>query len=100
MADRDILFAVKNHFYLGAYNLAINEASDLEGLSEAEQTEKDTYVYRSYIALGSYDVRCVRRGGRGGRGTPSAAAHTTSRSHSASLSPSDSLHTHNNKRSS
>jgi coatomer protein complex subunit epsilon len=57
MADRDILFAVKNHFYLGAYNLAINEASDLEGLTEAEQIEKDTYVYRSYIALGSYDVR-------------------------------------------
>ena len=57
MADRDILFAVKNNFYLGAYNNAINEASDLEGLSEAEQLEKDAFVYRSYIGLGSYDVR-------------------------------------------
>jgi coatomer protein complex subunit epsilon len=57
MADRDILFAVKNNFYLGAYNNAINEASDLEGLTEAEQLEKDAFVYRSYICLGSYDVR-------------------------------------------
>jgi len=56
MADRDILFAVKNNFYLGAYNNAINEASDLEGLSEAEQLEKDAFVYRSYIGLGSYDL--------------------------------------------
>lgn len=54
--DRDILFAVRNNFYIGAYNNAINEASDLEGLSEAEQTDKDASVYRSYIALGSHDV--------------------------------------------
>ena len=54
--DRDILFAVRNNFYIGAYNNAINEASDMEGLSEAEQTERDVYVYRSYIALGSHDV--------------------------------------------
>jgi coatomer protein complex subunit epsilon len=56
MADRDILFAVRNSFYIGAYNNAINEASDMEGLTEAEQTERDVYVYRSYIALGSHDV--------------------------------------------
>lgn len=56
MADRDILFAVKNNFYIGAYNNAINEASDLEGLSDAEQVERDIFVYRSYIALGSHDL--------------------------------------------
>jgi coatomer protein complex subunit epsilon len=56
MGDRDILFAVRNSFVLGAYNNAINEASDIEGLSDAEALEKDAYVYRSYIALGSYDV--------------------------------------------
>lgn len=56
MGDRDILFAVRNSFVLGSYNNAINEASDIEGLSEAEALEKDAYVYRSYIALGSYDV--------------------------------------------
>jgi hypothetical protein len=60
MGDRDILFMTKNCFFTGAYNNAINEASDLEGLSDAEQTEKDALVYRSYIALGSHDVgaRC------------------------------------------
>jgi len=60
MADRDVLFAVRNNFYIGAYNNAINEASDMEGLSEAEQTERDIYVYRSYIALGSHDVSGLR----------------------------------------
>jgi coatomer protein complex subunit epsilon len=56
MSDRDVLFGVKNNFYIGAYNNAINEASDLQGLSDAEQTEKDVFVYRSYIAIGSHDV--------------------------------------------
>lgn len=56
MGDRDILFMTKNCFYTGAFNNAINEASDLEGLTEAEQIEKDAFVYRSYIALGSHDV--------------------------------------------
>ncbi|KAI8469713.1 MAG: epsilon-COP [Monoraphidium minutum] len=54
--DRDILFAVKNNFYIGAFNNAINEASDLQGLGEAEAVERDVFVYRSYIALGSYDL--------------------------------------------
>lgn len=56
MAERDILFAVKNNFYIGAYNNAINEASDLEGLTDVLQVERDVFVYRSYIALGSHDV--------------------------------------------
>eukprot|EP00877_Chromochloris_zofingiensis_P004225 jgi/Chrzof1/13803/Cz08g13010.t1 len=56
MAGRDPLFAVKNYYFIGAYNNAINEASDFEGLSESEQLERDSYVYRSYIALGSYDL--------------------------------------------
>lgn len=58
--DRDILFAVRNNFYTGAYNNAINEASDLEGLSDAEAVERDVYVYRAYIALGSHDVSAAR----------------------------------------
>jgi coatomer protein complex subunit epsilon len=56
MADRDILFAVRNNYYLGAYQNAINEASDLEGLADQEQIERDSFVYRSYIASGSYEV--------------------------------------------
>lgn len=53
----DPLFTVRNHFFLGSYNTVINEASDLEGLSELEAVERDCLVYRSYIALGSYQVR-------------------------------------------
>jgi hypothetical protein len=61
MADRDILFAVRNNYYLGAYQNAINEASDLEGLADQEQIELNSFVYRSYIALGSYEVQCRSR---------------------------------------
>ena len=51
------LFSVCNAFHLGAYQVAINEASELtEGLSATEQVEKDCYAYRSYVALGSYQV--------------------------------------------
>ena len=56
MSEPDLLFSLRNHFYLGAYQAAIAEASDLEGLSEAEKIERDSFVYRSYIELGSYEV--------------------------------------------
>jgi coatomer protein complex subunit epsilon len=56
MSEPDLLFAVRNYFYLGAYQAAIAEASDLEGLTEAQKVERDCYVYRSYIELGSYEV--------------------------------------------
>ena len=52
----DLLFNVRNSFYLGAYNTVINEAADLDNLSETETIERDCFVYRAYIALGSYDV--------------------------------------------
>lgn len=53
----DPMFAVRNNFYLGAYNSVLSEAADLENVSEVEQIERDAFVYRSYIALGSYEVR-------------------------------------------
>lgn len=56
MSEPDLLFTVRNSFYLGAFQGAIAEASDLEGLSEAAKTERDTFVYRSWIELGSYEV--------------------------------------------
>lgn len=53
----DLLFPVRNNFYLGAFQAAINEASDLtEGLSPAEEDERDCLVYRSYIGMGQYDL--------------------------------------------
>lgn len=56
MSEPDLLFTVRNSFYLGAFQGAIAEASDLEGLSEAAKTERDTFVYRCWIELGSYEV--------------------------------------------
>jgi coatomer protein complex subunit epsilon len=53
----DLLFPVRNNFYLGAFQAAINEASDLtEGLSPGEEDERDCLVYRSYIGMGQYDL--------------------------------------------
>lgn len=54
MAARDALFAVRNNFYLGAYQNVISEGSVV--LSGAEEQERDAYVYRAYIAQGSYDL--------------------------------------------
>eukprot|EP00891_Asterochloris_glomerata_P000756 jgi/Astpho2/756/Aster-00617 len=56
MSEPDLLFNVRNNFYLGAFQAAIAEASDLEGLSDAEKFERDCYVYRAYIELGSYEL--------------------------------------------
>lgn len=54
----DDLFSIKNEFYLGNFQGAINEAqaSDLVLSSPADERDRDVIVYRSYIALGQYDV--------------------------------------------
>lgn len=57
MSEPDLLFTVRNNFYLGAYQAAIAEAADLERLSDADAVQRDCYVYRCYIELGSYEVR-------------------------------------------
>ncbi|KAM0071988.1 putative coatomer, epsilon subunit, tetratricopeptide-like helical domain superfamily [Helianthus debilis subsp. tardiflorus] len=51
----DVLFNLRNNFYLGAYQAAINN-SDIPNLSEDDAIERDCLVYRSYIALGSYQL--------------------------------------------
>ena len=56
MSEPDLLFAVRNNYFIGAYQSAIAEASDLEGLDTESKVERDSYVYRSYIELGSYEV--------------------------------------------
>ncbi|KAF5733593.1 Coatomer epsilon subunit isoform 1 [Tripterygium wilfordii] len=55
MAAPDQLFNLRNNFYLGAYQAAINN-SDLPNLSPEDAVERDSLVYRSYIALGSYQL--------------------------------------------
>jgi coatomer protein complex subunit epsilon len=56
MAEVDELFSLRNHFCLGNYQLAINEAGTLNRLNDTLKVEKDVYVYRSYIAMGQYDI--------------------------------------------
>ncbi|KAL3654624.1 hypothetical protein CASFOL_001609 [Castilleja foliolosa] len=51
----DPLFGLRNNFYLGAYQAAINN-SEIPNLSSEEIFERDSIVYRSYIALGSYQL--------------------------------------------
>ncbi|KAH7679053.1 Coatomer epsilon subunit protein [Dioscorea alata] len=55
MATPDLLFGLRNSFYLGAYQAAINN-SDVPNLPPEEAVERDSLVYRSYIALGSYQL--------------------------------------------
>ncbi|XP_042512642.1 coatomer subunit epsilon-1-like [Macadamia integrifolia] len=55
MASPDHLFSLRNNFYLGAYQAAINN-SDVPNLSTEDAIERDCLVYRSYIALGSYQL--------------------------------------------
>ncbi|XP_078150417.1 coatomer subunit epsilon-2-like [Carex rostrata] len=55
MATPDLLFGLRNNFYLGAYQVAINN-SEISTLSPEDAIERDSLVYRSYIALGSYQL--------------------------------------------
>ncbi|XP_031281151.1 coatomer subunit epsilon-1 [Pistacia vera] len=55
MAAPDHLFNLRNHFYLGAFQSAINN-SDIPNLPQEDAVERDCLVYRSYIALGSYQL--------------------------------------------
>lgn len=50
------MFIVRNKFHFGAYQSVINEASNLSKLSPADQVERDVLLYRSYIALGQYEL--------------------------------------------
>lgn len=56
MSSND-LFDLRNFFYLGNYQAAINEGQSLPSstLSEYDATEKDCYVFRSYIAKGNLE---------------------------------------------
>ncbi len=54
----DELFQVKNHFYLGAYQQAINEATQ-SSFSDDTTVELDCLVNRSYIGMGNFGVRCA-----------------------------------------
>ncbi|XP_059444805.1 coatomer subunit epsilon-1 [Corylus avellana] len=54
-AGPDQLFSLRNNFYLGAFQAAINN-SEVPNLSPDDVVERDCLVYRSYIALGSFQL--------------------------------------------
>ncbi|XP_072938191.1 coatomer subunit epsilon [Epargyreus clarus] len=54
--DVDELFDVKNAFYIGNYQQAINEAQNVTPSSPQVAFQRDTYLYRSYIAQGNYRI--------------------------------------------
>ncbi|KAL8113374.1 hypothetical protein AgCh_020626 [Apium graveolens] len=56
MAAPDLLFSVRNNFHIGAYQAAINSSTNLSNLSPDEAIERDSLVYRSYIAQSSYEL--------------------------------------------
>ena len=70
----DALFATANHFYVGNFQTAINEGTDLTGLSEKDAVERDCFVYRSYLALGSHQVRRRHRARPAAPASPPACA--------------------------
>ncbi|CAN1226311.1 Coatomer subunit epsilon-1 [Linum grandiflorum] len=51
----DHLFNLRNNFYLGAFQAAINN-SDVPNLSPEDAIERDCLVHRSYIALRSHQL--------------------------------------------
>lgn len=56
MAETDELFDLKNFFFLGNYQGAINEGASVRPRTEQQRTERDVFVYRSYIAQGNYQL--------------------------------------------
>ncbi|XP_041980647.1 coatomer subunit epsilon [Aricia agestis] len=54
--DVDELFEIKNAFYVGNYQQAINEAQNLNPSTPLLALQRDAYLYRSYIAQGSFRI--------------------------------------------
>ncbi|KAL0821309.1 hypothetical protein ABMA28_005903 [Loxostege sticticalis] len=54
--DVDELFDVKNSFYVGNYQQAINEALSINGSTPLIALQKDAFLYRSYIAQGNHRI--------------------------------------------
>lgn len=54
--DPDELYTLRNLFWLGNYQQAINEAGSLSRCPSHLKDEKEEFVYRSYLALGQYDI--------------------------------------------
>ena len=47
--DPDELYTLRNLFWLGSFQQAINEGGRLNRLSDELKIERDEFVYRSYV---------------------------------------------------
>jgi len=56
MSEPDELFTVRTFFWLGSYQAAINEATSNKRIPATLIGEKEEYIYRSFLALGQYNV--------------------------------------------
>jgi coatomer protein complex subunit epsilon len=56
MSEPDELYTLRNLFWLGNYQLAINESNSLSRIPKHLQSVKDEFVYRSYLAMRQYDI--------------------------------------------
>jgi coatomer subunit epsilon len=54
--DPDELYTLRNLFWLGLYQQAINEGNSLSRITQALNTEKTELIMRSYVALGQHDM--------------------------------------------
>lgn len=75
----DPLFKVSNSFHCGAYQACVS--AGLEDVPEAASTQRDVFVYRAHLALGSTNVRRgPRAGGRHSRRAWTGAPRPRARS--------------------